>query len=156
MERQEKCLARAPCRSRTLSQGAKGIHRRGLGPELGGLGQTVGENPGESPRIQELVSCLPVDVRAPNSFTAFMRLVFVALLAGLAWGCAANKAGGPDARVGETKAPSNAPPYRAREGAKPALVPDLGVYGKVLLVNSALRFVVMDFPIRRMPALEQR
>ena len=85
-----------------------------------------------------------------------MRLVFVALLAGLAWGCAANKAGGPDARVGETKAPSNAPPYRAREGAKPALVPDLGVYGKVLLVNSALRFVVMDFPIRRMPALEQR
>jgi len=85
-----------------------------------------------------------------------MRLVFVALLAGLAWGCAANKAGRPDSMVGEAKALSNPPPSRAREAAKPAVAPDLGVCGKVLLVNSVLRFVVMDFPIRRMPALEQR
>jgi hypothetical protein len=33
---------------------------------------------------------------------------------------------------------------------------DESVSGKVLFVNAALRFLVMDFPVRRLPVLDQR
>jgi hypothetical protein len=33
---------------------------------------------------------------------------------------------------------------------------DHGVQGKVVSANPTLRYVVMDFPIRRLPALDQR
>jgi hypothetical protein len=37
----------------------------------------------------------------------------------------------------------------------PAILPDLAVYGRVVSVNPALRYVVMDFPIRSVPAVGQ-
>lgn len=36
------------------------------------------------------------------------------------------------------------------------MTPDDSVGGRVASVNPTLRFVVMDFPFRKMPALEQR
>ena len=38
----------------------------------------------------------------------------------------------------------------------PTVRPDESVMGRIAFVNPSLRFVVMDFPIRRMPAREQR
>jgi hypothetical protein len=38
----------------------------------------------------------------------------------------------------------------------PVLLPDPAVVGRVVSVNPALRFVVMDFGLRRLPAVEQR
>jgi hypothetical protein len=50
---------------------------------------------------------------------------------------------------------------KGKEPAKPdekvtVVKPDDRVHGKVASVNPNLRFVVMDFPLRKMPALEQR
>ena len=89
-----------------------------------------------------------------------MRLVLVALLAVLEPGCAARKAAGPDAPAGEDNArPATASamsPARSTVGSKPEIRADEGVSGKVVLINPLLRFVVMDFPVRRMPAVDQR
>jgi len=38
----------------------------------------------------------------------------------------------------------------------PLVMPDEAVQGRVVSVNPALRYVVMDFPVRLFPALDQR
>ena len=43
-----------------------------------------------------------------------------------------------------------------KEGAKPDVTLDEAVLGTVVSVNPALRFLVMDFPVRKLPVLEQR
>ena len=89
-----------------------------------------------------------------------MRLVLVALLTVLGPGCAARKGAGPDAAAAADKAgsvtASAVSPSRSMVGSKPEVRPDEGLSGKVVLINRVLRFVVMDFPIRRMPAVDQR
>jgi hypothetical protein len=63
----------------------------------------------------------------------------------------------PDARTnaaGATKTPA------LRRGQKADSAPEVrldeGVLGMVVSVNPALRFLVMDFPVRKLPVLEQR
>ncbi len=43
-----------------------------------------------------------------------------------------------------------------KAGSKPEVTLDEAVLGTVVSVNPALRFLVMDFPIRRLPVLDQR
>ena len=74
-------------------------------------------------------------------------------------GCAMSKPDPafPDARTkaaGATKSPT------LRRGQKADSAPEVrldeGVLGMVVSVNPALRFLVMDFPVRKLPVLEQR
>ena len=103
---------------------------------------------------------LPGEVPSPNSSGAVTRFVAVALLAALWSGCALNKAAGPDARPGGGKPGTGtataASPSTGKDRSNPAVTPDEGVSGKVVLVNPLLRFVIMDFPLRRLPSVEQR
>src|SRR5262245_34489247 len=85
----------------------------------------------------------------------FAVLCFVFLLAG----CAVSK---PD----PTASAATAKPARVsrppavgrgqRDDSKPDVTLDQAVTGTVVVVNSALRFLVMDFPVRKLPVLEQR
>ena len=83
-----------------------------------------------------------------------MRVFCIVMLA--AWlesGCSTAGSGGP--------ASSARTPSRSASSSGPTS-PEVGgrlddrVQGKVIQLNPTLRFVVMDFPLRRMPALEQR
>src|SRR5213594_4385337 len=89
-----------------------------------------------------------------------MRLVVVALLAALGSACVARRAVGPGTVVGESgsshRAATAIASSREKTAPKPEIMADEGVSGKVVLVNPLLRFVVMDFPVRRMPAVDQR
>jgi len=89
-----------------------------------------------------------------------MRFVLIALLTVLGSGCASKKAAGPDAMLAENKAGKAAAPAAAPSGGKrssnPAVTPDQGLSGKVVSANPVLRFVVMDFPVLKMPAIDQR
>jgi hypothetical protein len=53
-----------------------------------------------------------------------------------------------------TKAPAIGRGQKA--GSAPEVRLDEGVLGMVVSVNSALRFLVMDFQVRKLPVLEQR
>ena len=89
-----------------------------------------------------------------------MRLVLLALLAGLESGCVSRQAAGPDARAAAGKSGTVTgralSPSRASVRSQLEVMPDEGLSGRVVLVNPLLRFVVMDFPVRKMPVLEQR
>jgi len=89
-----------------------------------------------------------------------MRLVLVALLAGLGSSCVTRPVAGPDAEAapgmsGRVTARAVSP-SRASVRSRPEVTPDRALFGTVVLVNPLLRFVVMDFPVRKMPALDQR
>ena len=67
-------------------------------------------------------------------------------------GCARNKA------AVASRTAAAAPAANAGPGATPAAIvtPETGVAGKVVSFNDAGRFVVLTFPVSRMPAAEQR
>lgn len=97
---------------------------------------------------------LPVDARQAPPFTSSVRVLFIVLLAaGLLSGCSTAGPGG------NTSSARSAPGSGASSGATP---PETGgrlderVEGRVTEFNPSLRYVVMDFPLRQMPALEQR
>ena len=80
----------------------------------------------------------------------FAILFFAFLLAG----CALAKPD-PAARTKKTDDSSNV--GRGKQvGSKPGATLDEAVLGTVVSVNPALRFLVMDFPVRKLPVLEQR
>jgi len=89
-----------------------------------------------------------------------MRFIPGALLALLLSGCAANKTAGPDAMLAEGQAgKASVPPLSSSRETKPSnptVTADEGLSGKVVSVNPVLRFVVMDFPVFRMPVVDQR
>ncbi len=91
---------------------------------------------------------LPVDVPQPAPFTGLVRVFLAILLA--AWVGSGCSTGGSGARP--------TPPASATEPGPPegGNRLDERVQGKVVVANVRLRYVVMDFPLRRMPALEQR
>jgi len=63
----------------------------------------------------------------------------------------------PDARTkaaGATKSPALG--HGQKTDPAPEVRLDEGVLGMVVSVNPALRFLVMDFPVRKLPVLEQR
>ena len=60
-------------------------------------------------------------------------------------------------RKGSARAPSPAPRAGAPAANEPLIVtPENGVVGKVALVNTTARFVVLNFPLKKMAAVEQR
>ena len=89
-----------------------------------------------------------------------MRSIPVTLLALLLSGCAANKTAGPNAMFAEGKAGQAPAPAasssRETKKSNPTVTPDEGLFGRVVSANPVLRFVVMDFPVFRMPVADQR
>lgn len=89
-----------------------------------------------------------------------MRLVLFVLLAGaIVSGCAA-PGGAARTTSQRTKSPvaagdKSSASDQTQQG-RPEVRADNSVGGKVASVNPTLRFIVMDFPLRRMPAFEQR
>jgi hypothetical protein len=99
-------------------------------------------------------SGLPVDAREAASSTCFVRAFIIVWLAvGLVSGCstASPRGSAPSARS-----------VRGSAASSEVTPPETGgrlddrVEGRVTLFNPLLRYVVMDFPLRGMPALEQR
>jgi hypothetical protein len=93
-----------------------------------------------------------VDLPGGRTLTALMRRLVPALLAGMLVlaGCAHKK--------GTSAVPSNpAPLPRSAQGKQKLIVtPDTALVGKVVRVNTSGRFVVLNFPIGHLPALDQR
>ncbi len=85
----------------------------------------------------------------------FAVLFFALLLAG----CAMSK---PDATASaaQAKTARSSKPAAVRRGEKvdsrPEVTLDEAVLGTVVFVDPTLRFLVMDFPVRKLPVLEQR
>jgi hypothetical protein len=94
---------------------------------------------------------MPVDVRGKPYFTAVMRVIFVLVFL-LAIGCGACARKSPNW-------PTGGDPKPAKAGTKTdsglSLVPQSLLVGKVVKVNSTARFVVINFPLGRMPAIGQ-
>jgi hypothetical protein len=85
----------------------------------------------------------------------FAVLFFAFLLAG----CAMSKPD-PTASAAQSKTERSSKPAAVgrgqKVGSRPEATLDEAVLGTVVSVNPALRFLVMDFPVRKLPVLEQR
>src|SRR6266478_4833958 len=85
----------------------------------------------------------------------FAVLFFAFLLAG----CARSKPD-PTASAAQSKTDRSSKPAVVgrgqKVGSRPEATLDEAVLGTVVSVNPALRFLVMDFPVRKLPLLEQR
>jgi hypothetical protein len=84
----------------------------------------------------------------------FAVLLFAFLLAG----CAMSTPD-PTASAAQTKTARTSPAAVGRgqkAASKPEVTLDEAVLGRVVSVDPALRFLVMDFPVRKLPVLEQR
>jgi hypothetical protein len=95
--------------------------------------------------------------------TALVRRVMASLsICVVLSGCAVPAPGGTLSGAPDRPAPR--PAFPASPSAQPTedapaetgVRMDRRVYGRIVSVNSALRFVVMDFAVWRMPALDQR
>lgn len=80
----------------------------------------------------------------------FSALLIAALVAG---GCTTNKQE-PAPKFSAVPTASN-PVATGSDGAKLIVTPLNGVTGKVVTFNTVGRFVVLDFPVGHLPALEQ-
>jgi hypothetical protein len=90
----------------------------------------------------------------------------LALVAGLVSGCASGnteaqkkiaaknsvRLNDPPIQSSSTNSPTNAIQTETKNSV--AAIPDTSLTGKVLTFNSAGRFVVLDFPVGKMPALD--
>ena len=87
----------------------------------------------------------------PTLLLLMRDIAFVLALATLFLaGCSRHKAGSPAA----TKTAASYGP--TQQNSKLIVTPENGLVGKVVRVNSSARFVVLNFPIGHLPALEQR
>ena len=93
----------------------------------------------------------PTRPGAPSTGSGSRRLLLSGLLAVLLTGCATGPAGSS-----RGDAAGRLPADPSPDSPLPAMRLDEQVQGRIVSVNAALRFVVMDFPIRKLPALEQR
>jgi hypothetical protein len=90
-----------------------------------------------------------IDLAGAGRFTGPVRVLLpvVLLLALLVWGCAREKLILPPAANASV----------VRSGNQRLIVtPETALVGRVVKVNSAGRFVVLNYPVGRLPALEQR
>ena len=84
----------------------------------------------------------------------FAVLLFAFLLAG----CALSKPD-PTASAAQTKTARSSPAAVGRgqkAASKPEVTLDEAVLGRVVSVDPTLRFLVMDFPLRKLPSVDQR
>jgi hypothetical protein len=81
-------------------------------------------------------------------------LVMVATVMWLATGCITQKSGGAKGREAFSD-PPNTVSSRTTDG-KLIVTPETGLAGKVVRVVSSGRFAVLNFPIGRMPLIDQR
>ena len=86
-----------------------------------------------------------VDLENQRQFTAAMRTLLVLGGLILLTGCFGKKA----SPVGERKAASAG-------SSKLVVTPEKALVGKVALVNLGARFVVLNFPLGRLPVVDQR
>ena len=84
----------------------------------------------------------------------FATLIFAFLLAG----CAMSQPDttGSPAQTKTTRSKPAAAGRGQKAGSRPEVTLDEAVLGTVVSVNPALRFLVMDFPVRKLPVLDQR
>ena len=99
--------------------------------------------------------------------------LMILLVAGILCGCAGNKSQSqpkatkksvrleqPPIQSGVTNNPANASDKTKSKASetkpRPVVTADNSLGGKVTTFNSAGQFVVLDFPVSRMPALEQK
>jgi hypothetical protein len=94
-----------------------------------------------------------------------MRIFLAAMLVGAlaGWGCAGHRshasppAGQPDSAFSELPNTPHANPNPASPvNPKIIVTPESGLTGKVVASNAVGRFVVLNFPVGHLPALEQR
>jgi hypothetical protein len=99
-------------------------------------------------------SHLQVDLARAGDSTAFMRAFLSALFACtlLLEGCASHRGGSPSF----VEVPSAGNPPSVWPKDKLIFSPDNVLTGKVVKVNVDGRFVVLSFPIGRLPTLDQR
>ncbi len=108
-----------------------------------------------SPRIRSRI-----DHASTPSLTAGMRFqvatLAVALL--LCAGCASKKQTGPQPQFGpiQPTTVSAAVVTNSANAGRPIITPDTGLSGKVVSYNETGRFVVISFPLGRLPAVDQR
>jgi len=85
----------------------------------------------------------------------FAVLFFAFLLAG----CAMSKPD-PTASAAQSKTARSSKPAAVgrgqKVGSRPEVTLDEAVLGTVVKVDTTLRFLVMDFPVRKLPVVEQR
>ena len=107
---------------------------------------------------------MPIDVHGGGPFTEVMRRLFAAVFCSFFMaGCAARKSAPSEvdvfqprpAKSGRAQA-APAPAAAAREPRKPAVTNLEVTTGSVFSVNRTLRFVVLDFGFKPLPAVEQR
>ena len=91
---------------------------------------------------------LAVDGSAARFLAVVMRFAFL-FFAFLLAGCARSK---PDPPAAAAAAVGRG----QKVDSRPEVTLDEAVLGTVVSVNPALRFLVMDFPVRKLPVLEQR
>jgi hypothetical protein len=81
-------------------------------------------------------------------------LVMTVMVLVFSTGCFLHKSGGAKGQ-GSFSEPPNVGASRTADG-KPIVTPETGLSGKVVRVVSSGRFAVLNFPIGRMPLMDQR
>jgi len=91
---------------------------------------------------------LPIDLRIGAQFTSMVRLFWPSILSGvlLVGGCAGRKPAAPAANQGSADV----------RNQNLIVTPANALQGKVLKVNPGARFVVLNFPIGKLPNLGER
>ena len=96
-----------------------------------------------------------IDLRREADFTGPMRLsmILVVLALGFA-GCARRQAEAKFSGL-EPRSTGSAP-ARAGQGSKLIVTPETVLAGSVIRVNGSARFVVLNFPVGHLPAVDQQ
>ena len=91
---------------------------------------------------------MPIDLRIAAQFTSIVRYFWLTILFGvlLAGGCAGRKPAAPAANQGSADV----------RNQNLIITPANALLGKVLKVNPGARFVVLNFPIGKLPNIGER
>src|SRR5437868_112601 len=107
------------------------------------------------PRLASFPSTISASARSLN-WSSAGSLIWLVCLGVLCAGCAHHRAGQVKPSTAKPDANLFAPINGPRPGEKLIVTPENGLSGKVVSVNSGGRFVVLNFPIGHMPAIDQR
>jgi len=111
--------------------------------------------------IEQAISKSRLTGRGRATFTGGMRAwPWLLTCLAVAGGCARTQPGLGETPGSAGAATAGAPVHQAapaERGERPALIvtPEAALIGKVAWVNRSARFVVLNFPVGRLPALEQ-